>query len=147
MKDRGDRREKKNAMLSLLEKGEEGIHDTTNLLARVWRILLYQYGLTGHQWQRQITKYQEKINKISSKKGAASIKGNMTRRLAEPKLSWGTFMRGVDIQEIEKMEVTFRFHKRGDVREINMTVLKDQFDTFDEDEEGEENADSNQKTE
>jgi hypothetical protein len=133
-----DEKSKKNAMLNLIEQGEEGIHNTNNTLARVWRILLYRYGLTGHQWQRQITKYQEKINKISSKKGSANMKGNMTRRLAEAKLSWGTLMRGFAIMEIDRLEITFKCYKKNDCREITMVVLNDEFNALDdEDEEGE----------
>ena len=122
------KKDKKNAMVNLIEKGEDGIDETHDVLARVWRITLYRYGLSLHQWHRLITKYQERVNRLSSEKGSANMKGIMTRRLAEDKISWGTLMRGFAILEFDKIEITFRLTKRNDVRDIKMVITNDELD-------------------
>lgn len=124
------KKDKKNAMVVLIEKGEDGIHETTNILARVWRIVLYRYNLSGHKWQSQITRYQERINKVSTRKGSANMKGNLIRRLAEDRLSWGSLMRGFSILEFDLIEITFRFTKRKDVKEFTIVMNNDELDSY-----------------
>ena len=126
------KKDKKNAMLNLIDLGEDGIEQTQDILARVWRITLHRYGLSPHNWHTLITKYQERVNRLSSEKGSANMKGNMTRRLAEDKISWGTLMRGFAILEFDKIEVTFRLTKRNDVRDIKMVITNDELDIVDD---------------
>lgn len=134
-----DKDRQKNAMISLIEQGEEGIRGTTNVLALIWRIILYKYGLSAHSWQRHITRYQERVDKLSSRKGSANMKGNMQRRLAEDRLSWGTLMRGFSILEFVKVEVTFKTTKRIggklETRDVTITIHDDEINAIDADDE------------
>lgn len=125
--------DKKNAMEVLINQGEDSIHETQNVLARIWRIVLVKYGVSFHQWHRSITKYQDKIIRISSKKGAANMKGNMTRRLVEDRLSWDTLLRGLAILEFDKIEITLRLTKRFETQEITIIVPNDEIVMDDED--------------
>lgn len=115
-------KEKKNAMVALIEQGVSSINRDTNILGRLWRIILYEEGLTAHQWQRLITKYQQRMIKLSSVKGSANLKGNLIRSLAEPKISWGTFMRGLSVLEYEKIGFKLELTKRGRTREVGVTL-------------------------
>ena len=130
-----DKDNKKNAMISLIEQGEDGIRSTTNVLALVWRIILYKYGLSAHSWQRHITRYQERVDKQSSRKGSANMKGNMQRRLAEDRLSWGSLMRGFSILEFERVEITFKTTKRYgnklETRDVTIVINDDELNAVD----------------
>jgi hypothetical protein len=118
--------DKKNAMLSLLEEEDKGVHQTSHVLGRLWRIVLKNENLSGFQWNRYITRYQERINRFTSKRGVMNMKGNLTRRLAEPKLSWGSIMRGFAILEYTKIEIIFRFHKNKQHFDVHMTINNDE---------------------
>lgn len=129
-----EKRKSKNGMINLIEEDEKGIHDTQNVLAKVWRILLIKTDIDIHKWNRLLTKWQDRVMKIHSKKGSANMKGNMSRRLAEPRLSWPLLMRGFSIYEIEKTEIIFRLHKRGEIIEIPFSVTNDELQMEDDDE-------------
>lgn len=122
----------KNGMINLIEKEDKGVHDTQNVLARVWRIVLVRSDIDVHKWNRLLTKWQDRVMKIHSKKGSANMKGNMSRRLAEPRLSWPLLMRGFSIYEVEKTEVIFRLHKRGEIIEIPMVISNDEMSMEDD---------------
>lgn len=125
-------KEKKNAMVALIEKGKDGVNGTTNILARLWRIILAEENLTIHNWQRLLNKYQMRMHKLSSMKGSANLKGNLIRSLAEPKISWGSLIRGINILEYEEMEMRIRLKKRGVVKQFDLVVTNDDVDIIGE---------------
>lgn len=111
-----------NVMVELIEQGQKGILDTNNVLARVWRIALFRRGLDGAGWCTLMTQYQIKLNTRGSLKGKSNVKGNHTRMLAKPRLSWGGLMRGLDILGFSKVEIQFHLTRRGTTQVISMEV-------------------------
>lgn len=111
-----------NPMVKVLDDGLMGIHETKCVLARAWRILLYETGLTAIQWHTLLNKWQAKVQKSSTEKEATNIKGNATRRLAKDIITWNGLMEGVYILEFTRVEVNLRLHKGSKVRELNLDV-------------------------
>ena len=111
-----------NVMLQIIEEGVTGIHKTDNLLARIWRIVIYKANVTGQSWHNQLSHWQSKLNKEVTSKKKASIKGNITRALAEPTVSWDTLMKGFTILGFTKMEMNIKLHKRNKIIEIPLII-------------------------
>lgn len=128
-----DPSKKKNAMIELIEQKEDGIQETENVLARLWRIILFQYGLSGNSWTRQITKYQDRISALSSRKGISNMKGNLTRRLAEDKLTWTSLERGLAILEFDHIRIELHLTRKGRTRVIGLDVENDELSIDDDD--------------
>lgn len=124
----------KNSMVKLIESKEDGILSTNNVLARMWRIILFSYGLSGSSWQLLLDKYQTKMKHKHTVKGSANIKGNLTRQLAEDKLSWDGLINGLAILEFEKIEIELSLTKRGETRVVKLEATTDEFN-IDEDRE------------
>jgi hypothetical protein len=119
--------EKKNAMEYLLDQGDSSIYETNNVLARLWRIILNREEKVDiNKWNRLITIYQEKQVKISSKKGAANLKGNLTRRLVNPKLSWNVFMSGLAVFNYDVVGLTLTLQKGSVTKEIKLLIPNDE---------------------
>lgn len=133
-KPNGSKTRHKNAMLHLIEQGEDGIHGTQNVLARIWRIILYKSFMTGGKWYRLITNYQERQLRLQTKRAGGNIKGNLSRRLAEDRITWTNLMRGIDILGFEEVELVMTCKKRGqeDIV-VPMTLRLDQSDREEDD--------------
>lgn len=104
--------DKPNIMVKVIDEGLSGIHKSENVLARLWRIILYETNMNGQMWHVQLNKFQDKLHRESTTKKSASIKGNITRMLADPKISWSAFMRGLSILEFERMDIQIILYKR-----------------------------------
>ena len=128
-----------NVMLQVIEEGITGIYKTDNILARIWRIVIFKANITGQSWHNQLSQWQSKLNKEVTSKKKASIKGNITRALAESTVSWDTLMKGFTILGFTKMDMHITLHKRGKTIEfplvIDLTTLK--YDDNDSDDEQE----------
>lgn len=110
-----------NPMIKLIESKIDGILATNHMLGRVWRIVLYKYGLSGAQWQRQLNKYQlTQKDKVSSK-GRSTSNGNLNRQFAKDHLSWNGLMRGLHILEFDKIKLELTLSRRGTTRVIELT--------------------------
>lgn len=117
---------KKNAVVDLIEQGVSGILGTQNVLARLWRIILNKYMLSGRQWQQQVTQYQEKVARSTTKKGGANIKGNLTRSLAKDAISWKTFLAGLSIIQFDKIRIEVHLTKKGKTEVIGLDINNDE---------------------
>lgn len=109
-------------MEGVINLGRAGIFDTDNTLAKIWRIVLFKFGITGRNWQKLISAYQLVQADGNSAKGASSIIGNLTGALAKDKISWGTLMRGFDVLKLTHISITLRVGKGKFYEEINIIV-------------------------
>ena len=127
--------DKANSMVKVIDDGLFGIHKSENVLARLWRIILYETNMNGQIWHIQLNKFQDRLHRESTTKKSASIKGNITRMLADPKISWSAFMRGLSILEFEKMDIQITLYKKNKVLPLKtLTVdLNKQVSDLDDD--------------
>lgn len=112
----------KNAMVNLIESRLAGIHDTGDILAKLWRILLYELNIKGHVWLTLLGKYQKQLKNTQNEKEITNFKSNMTQLLSKDKVSWGNFIKGILILEFEAMDIQITLHKRGKTHVLKLTV-------------------------
>jgi len=124
----------KNAMTIMIESGEQGIHETHNVLARAWRIIIHQHGMPGMTWNKLLDGYHHRRNLKTGTKAKFRDKGNISSALAKPKLSWGSFMIGLDVMRFTSIRIVFHLGKNGKTLVIPITVLTDDItDDIDQD--------------
>jgi len=111
-----------NPMVKVIEEGMMGIYETTNVLARLWRILLYDNNLKAHQWHTLISKAKFHRKGEMTEKAAATDRGNATRMLAKSKISWGMFMRGLIILEYDKMDIKVTLWRKNKPQTLEISV-------------------------
>lgn len=131
MLDKVRRNEPSDNMVKLIESKESGIYSTNNVLARLWRIILFRYNLSGSTWHKQLDKYQFRKHNTGSKKAKRSTKGNITRALATDKLSWGVLMTGLEIIQFDKVEIHLHLTRRGETEVVTVSLEND-LETADE---------------
>ena len=116
----------KNPMVTIIEDGVTSIHDTSHVLTKAWRILIYQSGLTASDWHTLLTVWQTKIAAFGNPNAdTVSRKGNVTQTLSKKSITWNSFLRGLSILGYDKLEIDIRLYKRGKVRKLDTIVVDD----------------------
>jgi len=117
-------------MVNLIDLGLVGIHDTSDILAKLWRILLYELNIKGHVWMTLLGKYQKQLKNTTNEKEITNFKSNMTQLLSKDKISWGNFIKGILILEFESMDIQITLKKRNKthVLKLNINNLATQID-------------------
>lgn len=113
----------KPSMTDVIESGLTGIHGTSNVLAALWRLLLYQSNLKPHHWHRLVDGWRTQLSMSEmTEKELISIRGNISRVLAKDKISWTQLIRGFTILGWEKMDIQITLHKGNKKKVLNATV-------------------------
>ena len=118
--------ENKNPMVKLLNEPDRGMSDTQDVLARIWRQLLFSTNIPVSNWLTRLSNWQTEQGKLIGVHAAMSLKSNITSTIAEKRISWDTLMRGYAILGYVKLEITVVGYKaikghKGD--KIELTVL------------------------
>ncbi len=113
---------KKDTMQDIIDSGLQGINKTDDILARLWRLLLYESNMQLHIWDSLLTKWQTRLMKSYTLKGAACKKGNITRELANHKISWGKFIVALTILGYDSMNIELTLYRKGKARTLKIFV-------------------------
>ena len=117
-----------NPMIKVIESGLMGIHDTTNALARILRILIFQSSINAAGWHTLLSLWRDKLSTFGKPNSKiASLKGNITQTLAKPNISWNLFLKGIAILGYTKMEIDITLWKRGKPTKLDTYVIEDVF--------------------
>ncbi len=117
-----DQDKPKNPMINLINMGLSGIHDTSDILARLWRLLLYETSIKGHTWITLLSKYQKKLKTTHNEKEISSFKGNLTSTIAKDKISWSTLLRGIVVLGYTSMDIQLTLRKDNKTHILKLTV-------------------------
>lgn len=114
-----------NPMTNLLASGSYGILTASLSLTKAYRQLTYKVvNGKSHEFQTRMNLWIDRsFTNITPRKKSSEC-GNVTRALAKDKLSWGTFMKGVDILGFTKVYIKMVFLKRNAVYTGVYTVNK-----------------------
>lgn len=111
----------KGSMETVIENGVMGIRSTTDILAKLLRIVVHNQAMTPSRWSSLANRYSKKMAKLSSDK-KLSDRNNLDRALAKDTMSFKTFIRGMDVLDAD--EVTFQvLVTRGDVTKVSSLVI------------------------
>jgi len=106
----------KNPMIDVIESGLQGIHSTTNVLAFIFRKVIWDINIDAPTWYKLLNDWQIMLSKSEmTQKQLASDRGNTIRRLAKDKLQWSGFMLGLHILQIEKVDIEMVFHRNDTI--------------------------------
>ena len=135
-------KDKTNPMIEVIDKGAVGVQETTHPLGRLWRLILYTHAINGRRWHMYVARYQERMRRLELKaglpaaghtaKGAANIKGNLTRRLAEPVLSWNLLMRGISVLEFDSIKIEVHLTKGRNTQIVDIEIDNDELNKLEE---------------
>lgn len=120
----------KSPMHVILNEVHSGINTANGVLSRLWRIILRDKNIHGHQWERLVSKWSEKGVEILGKDTASVKKGNTIRSLAESNMTWKVFMQGLQILNASnrykciRFEVHFVHHKDNKSDIIGVNVIE-----------------------
>lgn len=107
-------RKNTNPMARLIDSGVEGVHSATRSLTKAFCLLVYQV-VNGKQtdFQHRMELWLSRTYPNASPREKSSVKGNVSGALAEDKISWSTFMKGLDILGFNKAYVKMVLLKRN----------------------------------
>lgn len=114
-----------NPMTNLLASGSYGILTASLSLTKAYRQLTFHVvNGKSHEFQTRMNLWIDRTFKNITPRKKCSINGNVTRALAKDKLSWGTFMKGIDILGYTKVYIKMVFLKRNATHSGVYTVNK-----------------------
>jgi hypothetical protein len=114
-----------NPMASLLASGSYGILAASLSLTKAYRQLTFQVvNGKSHEFQTRMNLWIDRTYTNITPRKKCSINGNVTRALAKDRLSWGMFMKGIDILGYTKVYIKMVFLKKNSVHTGVYTVNK-----------------------
>ena len=91
----------------ILNSTDKGISTTKlNAPAQMFRRLLVALKIDGRAYDQLIRAYLERTSSSKDPVTLASDRGNLNKALLSNKISWKTFMRGVEMLTIVNMKIT-----------------------------------------
>lgn len=94
----------------LMEDPEKGVSQATNPLAKLWRLMLRELKVNPWRWKQLMELHVEdpRSGVPSTPKDRSSARGNLNKELRKPKITWGTFVKGVLL--LNPVKVRFETH-------------------------------------
>ena len=115
---------KQNPMDELISLPDTGMGDTTDSLARLWRNILSANVLKPSDWNRKVVEYITSNQKVLSRSQLNDVRTNVTRRLADPKVSWDLVLKGIKILGYVKITIKLELEKpSGRVDDFKLKII------------------------
>lgn len=129
----------KSTLKDVFEKGIVGIHETQDVLAKLFRMLLWTTDIHYTQWVLLLNKWVALSQPPHTDKAIRHTCGNLSKALKEPKISWKMFLKALAILEIDKMDMTLTFHrgKKTTTLELSVEHIKERVLAMDKDDDDE----------
>jgi len=132
-------------MQEILDDAQSSVFKAHGVLSRLWRIILRDKNIKGHHWEILLDRWvQEQVK--GDKRGAAGfVKSNLVKALAVPNMTWGNFLRGLQVLNALKQYKAIRFevhlvHQKGDRVDIIGLDITDSINAVKTEEEEDENG-------
>lgn len=111
----------------VIDKGIDGLLEAEDILARIWRMILFDFAIKGDQMQGLLNSFQERelrgVDATSRRK--TSVKANLSRNLASKTMSWKILMRGFRVMQFSKVTLRLELTRGKTTREIKLELLDD----------------------
>jgi hypothetical protein len=110
-------------MHEILNEIHAGTNTANGVLSRLWRIILKNKNIQGHQWEKLLQRWQEKSTLVFGDKIVSFKKNNLIKGLASDSMTWKTFMQGLQILNSTGRYKCIRFevhfvHNSGTNKEV-----------------------------
>lgn len=109
--------------LHLLMNGDVAyVNEANCLLARLWRLSLYELHLRPTIWEGLLAMYCEKCREYMSEDQASNLKGNLTKALSKDRLAWGKFSQGITVFKTHEARLEITTSENG-VRKTSPVII------------------------
>lgn len=106
----------------LLTGNIDPVLQATTVLGRLWRLYLYQSGLSAAIWQARLNKHLQAVSSTGKEKSMSDYKGNVIKALTGSSLPWNRYCTGMGIVAPDGFTFTFRMKMGKDVFEKSNTI-------------------------
>lgn len=113
---------KKTSLKEVFEGGIAGIHETHDVLARIFRIVIWKTNLPYTSWVNMLNRWVTNTQPPHTEKAARHTCGNLSKALKEPRISWKMFLKALAIMEVTKMDISMTFYRGDKEVKVDLTV-------------------------
>lgn len=111
----------------MLVDPDKKVHESTNILAKLFRTVLYDLNVDYSQLNRNIIAYLDKqqLSVKKSTKEQTREKGNLVKELSSNSLTWNNFVKGLQVINPISAEIrlTLRWRRgRETIHTVNINV-------------------------
>lgn len=109
----------------ILSSPDKRISETTNALARLFRIVAKDHNIGYDQFSKAITKYlmREQQNAPKSKKDQSREKGNLVKELTQNSFTFKNFTKGLRVLNPVSAELTITLKWKRGVETVHSVVM------------------------
>lgn len=98
--------------------------NVNNVLARYWRLLLYDIDIRAPTWETLLIKWQLECVKRLGQAKAEQHKGNIPKRLAGETITWRFFCEGITVLDFEEVVFLIKTTREGKTQEFAIHIPK-----------------------
>lgn len=119
----------KSPMHVILSEVNRGINTANGALSKLWRTVLRDRNINGHQWERLLKTWQDKAKAVYFPSNINFKKNNLVKSLASGSMTWKVFMQGLQVLNSTGLYKSIRFeihfvHAVGDrVDKVGIDVV------------------------
>lgn len=118
----------KSPMVEVFDELDAGINSANGILARLWRRILSQRNIRGHQWERLLDRWRLSSIAVYGREAVNVKKNNLAKALASPNITWKTFIQGLQVLNAAGKYQCIRFEihlisHRGPTEVIGIDVV------------------------
>lgn len=113
------------AMKELLSTSDKMLPHAHGLLARLWRLVLFELHITPAYWTHSLDKYSiAKNNGIENTPHAIrNYRNNISRQLADTDITFNKFIEGLKIIGVIRFKLTITlYHKNREITEHSVSM-------------------------
>lgn len=110
------------SLKKVFDDGIHGIHQTKDVLARLFRMLIWRTNMPYTTWVTLLNKWVVKTSPPGTDKTVRHTCGNLSKALKKKRISWKMFLKAVAISEIDSMDITVVFKKGNKTIELSVVV-------------------------
>jgi hypothetical protein len=111
-------------LLGDVNKGMDEVLGPNQVLSLVFRKMLYDNDINISKWNRLMNRYlNDPTNRIPKhSKGRSSVRGNLTKELMKPVMTWNNFFKGIKFLNPDKVELSFNVAINGEEKQYNVKI-------------------------
>ena len=103
--------------------------DVNGILARLFRIIVHDLGITDDRYEALMERYIQKSHLDPNRKEKAAARASLSKDLLKEAMTWKTLFKGLDFLAVLKFDLTITLHHRnGRVTHHGTTVVLDEID-------------------
>lgn len=114
---------KTNPLHELMVRDVSLVSSANCVLARLWRLFLYEVNVTAPVWESLLLSYTNACKPFIGDSKASNLKGNLPKRLSGDQVTWDKFCEGISVFNFEDVIFSVTLTDENDVtKEISVRI-------------------------